>query len=286
MRQTMSLSIRLLQEADLENADAIVQAAFKSSESRLIDLYMYRKIQPDGWYLASQNGTPVGMVGTTDYAAFAYVGMMAVHPQAQRRGVGLALMRHLLAWLDKQCMPFILLDASPAGQPLYEKLGFVAYNPVVVFQRRSGLTCYDRPPHVQVVSVRDLDELVKYDADVFGADRGKVLHVLLTKFPERAFMLRGKGGQITGYVIAQQSRIGPWVMLQSCDAEELLRAALVLPYEETISVTVPAVNREAIELLQRYGFERVRTNRHMGRGVSGPPGQRQKIYAQTSLAVG
>ncbi len=286
MRQTMSLSIRLLQEADLENADAIVQAAFKSSESRLIDLYMYRKIQPDGWFLASQNGTPVGMVGTTDYAAFAYVGMMAVHPQAQRRGVGLALMRHLLAWLDKQCMPFILLDASPAGQPLYEKLGFVAYNPVYVFQRRGGLTYHDRPPDVQVVSVRDLEELVKYDADVFGAARGKVLHVLLTTFPERAFMLRGKDGQITGYVIAQESRIGPWVMQRSHDAETLLRAALSLPYTGTVSVVVPEVNREAVELLKRYGFETARVNRHMGRGSSAPPRQLRRICGQTSLALG
>ena len=286
MRQTMSLSIRLLRESDLENADAIFQAAFKSSESRLVDLHMYRKIQPDGWFLASQDGTPIGLVGTTDYAAFAYVGMMAVHPQAQRQGVGLALMRHLLAWLDEQRVPFILLDASAAGQPLYEKLGFVAYNPVVVFQRRGGLTCHDCPPHVQVASVRDLDDLVQYDADVFGADRGRVLHALLTTFPERAFMLRGESGQMMGYVIAQESRIGPWVTQRSHDAETLLRAALSLPYAGTISVVVPEVNREAAELLERFGFETARVNRHMGRGSSAPPRQVRRIYGQTSLALG
>jgi hypothetical protein len=41
MRHTVSLSIRLLLEADQENADAILQSAFKSSESRLIDLHMF-----------------------------------------------------------------------------------------------------------------------------------------------------------------------------------------------------------------------------------------------------
>jgi ribosomal protein S18 acetylase RimI-like enzyme len=286
MRQTMSLSIRLLLEADLENADAIFQSAFKSSESRLIDLHMYRKIQPDGWFLASQDGTPVGLVGTTNYAAFAYVGMMAVHPRAQRQGVGLALMRHLLAWLDKQRVPSVLLDASPAGQPLYEKLGFVAYNPVYVFQRRGGSPCHDRPPQVQAVSVRDLDELVQYDADVFGAARGRVLHALLTTFPERAFMLRGEGGQMMGYVIAQESRIGPWVMRRSHDAETLLRAALSLPYAGTVSVVVPEVNQEAVELLKRYGFETARVNRHMGRGSGAPPRQLRRVCGQTSLALG
>jgi ribosomal protein S18 acetylase RimI-like enzyme len=247
---------------------------------------MYRKIQPDGWFVALQNGTPVGMVGTTDYGAFAYVGMMAVHPQAQRQGVGLALMRHLLARLDKQRVPFVLLDASAAGQPLYEKLGFVAYDPVYVFQRHGGLECHDRPSHIQVVSGRDLDELVKYDTEVFGADRGRVLHALLTTFLERAFMLRGKGGQMTGYVVAQESRIGPWVMQHSQDAEMLLRAALSLPYAGTVSVVVPGVNQEAVELLRRYGFETARVNRHMGRGSSAPPRQLRRIYAQTSLALG
>ena len=286
MRHAMSLSIRLLLEADLENADAILKSAFNSSESRLIDLHMYRKIQPDGWFLALQNETPVGMVGTTNYAAFAYVGMMAVHPQAQRQGVGLALMQHLLAWLDQQRVPFILLDASAAGQPLYEKLGFIAYGPVVVFQRRSGLSCHDRLPHVQAVSIRDLDELVKYDTDAFGANRGRVLRALLTTFPERALMLRGEEGRMTGYVFAQENRIGPWVMQHSQDAETLLRAALSLPYSGTVSVVVPEVNREAVELLKRYGFETVRVNRHMGRGSGALPRQLRRIYGQTSLALG
>jgi len=282
----MSLAIRSLSEADLENANSILQSAFKTSESRIIDLHMYRKIQPDGWFLALQNGTPVGMVGTTDYGAFAYVGMMAVHPQAQRQGVGLALMRHLLAWLDEQRMPFVLLDASPEGQPLYEKLGFVAYDSVYVFQRHGGLASHDRPPQVQVVSTRDLDELVKYDTQVFGADRGRVLRALLTTFPERTLMLRGEGGQMTGYVVAQKSRVGPWVTQHPQDAEMLLRAALSLPCAETVSVVVPGVNQEAVELMRHFGFETARVNRHMGRGPSAPSRQLRRIYAQTSLALG
>lgn len=282
----MSLSIRSLSEDDLESADAILKSAFQSSDSRLIDLHMYREIQPEGWFLALQNGTPVGIVGATIYETFAHVGMMAVHPHAQRQGVGLALMEHLLAWLDRQRVPCVLLDASVAGQPLYEKLGFVAYNQVYVLQRRNGLSFHDHTPQVEPVSVQDLDELVKYDTDIFGADRGRVLHALLTTFPERAFMLRDDKGQITGYVSAQESRIGPWAMQRSQDAEALLRAALSLPYAGIVSVVVPEENRAAIELLSRHGFETVRVNRHMGRGSSARPRQRDRIYGQTSLALG
>ncbi len=179
-----------------------------------------------------------------------------------------------------------MLDASEAGRPLYDKLGFVAYDETYVFQRHSSATGQARPPHVQAISVRDLDELVRGDAPVFGANRRKAFQALLDIFPERAFLLRDERGRLEGFLFAQKNRIGPWVMLQPRHAEVLLQSALALSYEESVSVVVPAVNREALKLLQHYEFERVRTNRHMGRGAGAPPGQREKIYAQTSLAVG
>ena len=282
----MPLLIRPLSEDDLESADEILKSAFQSPSSRLMELHLYRKIQPDGWFLALQNETPVGMVGATLYATFAQVGMMAVHPHAQRQGVGLALMEHLLAWLEGWHVPRVMLDASAAGQPLYEKLGFVAYNQVYVLQRRNGLSLCGYTLRVEPVSIQDLDELVAYDTDGFGADRGRVLYALLTTFPERAFMLRDKEGQITSYVFAQANRIGPWVAQHPQDAQVLLQAALSLPYAGTVSVVAPEENPAAFELLGRYGFETVRVNRHMGRGASAPPRQRDRIYGQTSLALG
>jgi ribosomal protein S18 acetylase RimI-like enzyme len=75
-------------------------------------------------------------------------------------------------------------------------------------------------------------------------------------------------------------------MRQNKNAEALLQAALTLPYAETLSLAVPAVNQEAIDLIKGHGFEQVRANRHMGRGPGEPPDQRKNIYAQTSLALG
>jgi ribosomal protein S18 acetylase RimI-like enzyme len=282
----MTISIRPLADADLETVDAILKLAFQSSISRLHDLRLYRQIQPDGWFVASHEEHLIGMVGATNYETFAHVGLMAVHPDAHRQGTGYALMQFILARLEQQGVSEVWLDASDAGRPLYDKLGFVAFDETFVFQGDSNSALVERSPYIQTISMQKLDELVQGDTDVFGANRRRVFRVLLDAFPQRAFMQRDEAGRVMGYVFAQNNRIGPWVMFQSGSAEDLLRAALALPYEETISVTVPAVNQEALELLQRYGFERVRTNRHMARGISGPPGQRQKIYAQTSLALG
>ncbi len=282
----MNIFIRPLADADLQAADAMITSAFRSPVSRLRDLQLYRRIQPDGWFLASGCEQPVGMVGATNYDVFAYVGLMAVRPDAQRQGVALALMRFLLTELDRQRIPLILLDASEAGHLLYKKLGFVAYDETLVFERHGRFAMPERPSRIEPISDRELDELVQWDKAVFGAYRRKVFEVLLDVFPGRAFMLRNERGQIMGYLFAQRSRIGPWVALEPHGAEALLQAALTLPYEEAVSVVAPAANQKGTELLQRYGFRRIRTNRQMGKGAGRPPGQRKKIYAQTSLAVG
>jgi predicted N-acetyltransferase YhbS len=282
----MPITIRPLEDPDLETASNILNLAFHTSGSRLEDLRLYRRMQPDGWFVAVQAERLVGMVGAANYGTVAHVGLMAVRPDAQRQGLGLALMQYLLARLDQQGVPLVTLDASQAGRPLYEKLGFTTWDETLVFQRPGRPEWQDLPAHVQLLSVRELDELVQADTDVFGADRSKVLRVLLEAFPGCAFLQRDEHGRLAGYLFTQHNRIGPWVMLQPGNAEALLLAALGLPHAGLLSVTVPEANREAQELLLGHGFERVRANTHMGRGAGGPPGQRWKIYSQTSLAVG
>jgi GNAT superfamily N-acetyltransferase len=282
----MPISIRVLSDTDLEVADTILKSAFQRAESRMEDLGLYRATQPDGWFLALRDGLPVGVVGSKIYREFAYVGSMAVHQDAQRQGVGLALMQHLLAWFDSLGVPLVLLDASEVGQSLYDKLGFVAYDRSFVF-RRSGMTQVHEPSGlVRVVSVHDIDELAVWDVGAFGALRTDVLHALLTAFPGRAFMSCGQRNQIAGYCFAQTNRIGPWIARRAEDAEALLEAALSLPYQGAVSVVVPEVNRGAVVLLNRYGFECVRTNRHMARGTSVSSRRRENIYGQTSLGMG
>ena len=282
----MTISIRTLGEADLEIADNLLRSAFGGAASRRFDLGLNLQLQPDGWFLAQQGGSPVGMVGATIYGSYAYVGMMAVHENAQRRGVGLALMEHLLEWLAQQEIPLVVLDASPAGQPLYEKLGFVPYEDTLVYQKQAGPIRARLTAPLSPVAPGDLRELAEFDRPIFGADRRKLLHLFYDSFPGRWFLLRDRKRSITGYLCAQRGRIGPWISRSAATAELLLQAALALPFEEPVSVVVPSTNPEALDLLERHGFTRVRTNRHMGRGQDAAPSQRQIIFGQASLSLG
>ncbi len=267
-------------------ADAILKAAFRGRLSRRHELGLYRRIQPDGWFVASRRGDPVGMVGAVVYDAFAHVGMMAVHPAAQRQGVGMALMRFLLSRLDRDGVPLVSLDASEAGRPMYEKLGFVAHGETLTFQRRKAAGGRAPAADIPRISRGELPEVAAWDARCFGAGREKVLRILWADAPDRALLLRDSAGRIAGYLFARPAGIGPWVCRCADAAEQLIKAALALPYAGAVSAIIPAENRAAVDLILRHGFTRTRANRRMSRGAGAGAGVRRKIYAQASLALG
>jgi GNAT superfamily N-acetyltransferase len=285
MHNSIRPSIRPLQDIHLTAADEVLRLAFRGPSSRLEDLRLYRRIQPEGWFAAFQQERLVGMVGAACYGAFAHVGLMAVRPDCQRQGLGRLLMEFLLARLEQQHILLVTLDASAAGRPLYEKLGFVACDDTLVLERPLNAPVPE-PAGGQPLSSAALAELAEADAPVFGADRRNVFQALGEFFPGRTFIQRDEQGHLSGWLCAQSSRLGPWVMLRPEGAGALLQAALTLPFDGPLSVTVPSGNRPALELLGRHGFAAVRSNTHMRRGPGGCPGQRERIYSQTSLAVG
>jgi hypothetical protein len=211
---------------------------------------------------------------------------MAVHQNNQHQGIGLALMQNLLAWLEKKQVSVVKLDASPVGQPLYERLGFIDIGSVVVFQREIPPPALSIPLNVRQLSFPDLKNISDLDGRAFGTDRGQLLHQLLVDSPRRAFLAADKIGKINGYLFAQQNRIGPWVMQNADEAEALLHAALSLQFPGPITIVVPGENMAAVTLLKKHGFIPKRINRHMVKGFILPAGQRKLIFSQTSLSLG
>jgi GNAT superfamily N-acetyltransferase len=308
---------------DLAIADGIVIAAYPQHVSRAREIRRYLGLQPDGWFLAWEDGVAVGMGGVVSYDDFAYIGLIGVVPERQRQGVGMAVVRHILEWIDGQGIPMALLDASPAGAPLYERLGFVTDDQSEVWQHEAW-TAFQADALADIISPNPdvLAALAAYDTPYFGTNRVEVLHTLMREYPGRTLLLddrpiitasdsRRKARQaskkislsvdtpaaITGFLIAQAQSIGPWVATTPGDAEALLRQALTFSYDSSPTVLVPAANGDALDLLRRYGFVRQRSLRHMRRaGRSGATGRsgasgtqahgRQGIYGLASFTLG
>jgi GNAT superfamily N-acetyltransferase len=279
------IAIRALTLDDLDTADAIMIPAYGVPRSRKHDLRRYLALQPDGWLLALLDGQPAGMGGAIDYGPFAYIGLMAVLPALQRHGIALAIMERLLTWIAARGCPAALLDASPAGERLYEKLGFVDDDTVIQYIQ-DDCAAHPRPSkRVGPLTEADLAALEAFDTPIFGASRAAVFAALRAEHPKRAFVARDEAGALEGYLFAQPQTIGPWAARGPAAAEALLAAALALDFEEAPRVLTPGANTHAAGLLLRYGFSPQRALRHMRLG-SAVAARRDLIYGQTSYAIG
>jgi len=281
----VSLVVRPMTVADLEAADEIAVAAY-GGPGRRSQLARYLALEPEGWMLALRDGTPVGLGGATVYGPFAYIGLMAVHPLWQGQGVAHAVLEHLLVWLQVRRCPIVRLDASAMGRPLYAKRGFVEDDTVVLFVQDDA-----RPPRVQgapaaPARAEDFPTLVAFDAPIFGALRAHVLASHLAEEAANAWLTRDAAGAVTGYLVAQEQTLGPWIARSREEAEALLTAALSRPGALERQVLVPGANHAAPALLEQYGFKATRTLSHMRLGGTSAPGDRALIYGQTSFALG
>lgn len=144
----------------------------------------------EDWAFALELGTgilaedPSGILGTAMHwkhgAHHASLGMVIVSPLQQGRGIGRDLMNRTLAALDGRTT---FLNATIAGQPLYEKLGFSAVDRV--FQHQ-GIAAVDNPTAVPAdgqsirdIGVSDLVSLARLLSDAAGYDRTDVLRAIL-----------------------------------------------------------------------------------------------------------
>jgi GNAT superfamily N-acetyltransferase len=272
----MHVEYRLLTLDDVPAADQITMAAYQAP-SRAVEIARDLALQPDGWWLAWTDGVPVGFGGVVDYGPFAYIGLISTLPTMQRQGIGRGLMDHILAWLEGRGCPMALLDASPAGKPLYDQLGFVTDDRSVVWQGSAPEDLAatvahlhdkdaDTATRVLLMTQDNLTALCAYDTPRFGADRWAVFADLLVAYPERAWLAQDATGAITGFAIAQPRTIGPWLADDPATACSLLAHALALPFTQPPTVLAPASNTAAASLLESAGFAPLRALSHMRRG--------------------
>jgi GNAT superfamily N-acetyltransferase len=177
---------------------------------------------PDGRGLA---GTVVLTRWGADYAA---VGMMLVAARYGRRGLGRALMEHLLGAAGEGAT--VTLFATDMGRPLYEKLGFAPVRTNVSFVGRFRAPSGPDYRGVRVATEADLPAILDLDQAAFGADRGHIL-TRLPAFADRIVVDAGgpPGRGIGGYAAAWHNTaastvIGPLVAPDGEAARRLVTA--------------------------------------------------------------
>jgi len=266
----VSARIRLMTADDLPAAMRLAcEAGWNQIEA---DWRRFLAMQPDGCFVAEHQGGCVGTVVACMFDQVAWIAMLLVDIAQRGQGFGQALIEHALAFLDEQRIATVRLDATPLGQPLYEKLGF---RPQFELARYAGVlpAAVDDALGEKRLAARtaqrpDIERIVNLDRGITGTDRRQFLVRLFDEKPDPLRVVESLG-EIAGYMTVRcgrcASQLGP--CLGSADAcPALLADAATTLAGQTVFVDVPMSNSPAVEFTQSVGLKVQRTFVRMCRG--------------------
>jgi GNAT superfamily N-acetyltransferase len=192
---------------------------------------------------------------------FGWVSMVLVHEPYRRRGLGTRVFEAAVAALrDRGLVP--MLDATPAGEPLYASLGFRAVERLTRWRGRGAGTA---PPSGDPLGETELVAVSRLDREAFGADRTAVLADLAAR-PASVHLLDPAEG---AFLLSRPGRtalhLGPLVARSPARAASLLHASLELVCGPVL-VDVPDRQQELAALLAAGGFEPERPFARMALG--------------------
>lgn len=264
----MTFHIRTMMAEDVSAGMSLKTAAgWNQTEA---DWHRFLRADPAGAFVAEAAGQVVGSVTTMVYGTrLAWVGMMLVDPAHRRKGIGEALMRAALGYLETCGVGSVGLDATPMGRPLYERLGFRA---VADLNRWA----YDRPPAATAPEppsptpgTIDLNALFEQDTEVFGADRSGLIRSFVDAAPER-FVVSSLGVSRPDYGLTRPrtlaDHIGAWVADEPGGAATVLEALVSRSTAHRVIADVPSDHPFAGRLLHGFGFRIARDLTRMFRG--------------------
>jgi len=241
-----------------------------------------------GGWLAVKDGRVVGTVAFLRYGHhFSWLSMMLVDPRLRLTGIGSRLLGAALDALKEESC--VRLDATPAGEPLYRRYGFV---PEYELTRARVTVAAERfrrsPDSVHPIGPGDLSEVFARDREVFGADRSELLASFYARAPEFAWTARGQAGDRTGatsllgYCFGRPGyryeQIGPIVAESASVASDLVSHCLSGRDRRTVVVDASRLAPDWTQWLESVGFEMERPFLRMRRGENRYPGMPDRQF--------
>jgi len=220
----------------------------------------YRRMltfSPHGLFMASVDGTDLGMVSTTSYGPIAWIGNLVVLPGSRGLGLGAALMQKAIDYLTEAGAKSIRLDGVQLAVPLYHRLGF---KDEYWSLRYTGVAEAHDVTMTRPMVLDDLAAVEVLDLAVFKGPREGAIRYVHGNNPGLAFT-SWDGNDLTGYIMAKRGKsnikIGPWICKPGHGevAEELLRSLMNQVQGEALWVGLPEGNIDGVRILESNGFK-------------------------------
>ncbi len=263
------------------------QAGWNQIES---DWRRFMNMEPEGCFVAELNGCPAGTTTTCIFEKVAWIAMVLVDKESRGQGVGTKLLKHSFDYLNARKVKAVRLDATHLGQPIYEKLGFVPEYELARFEGTapSSITLggslkaigfgdggEKSIPKRHKASPRDcrlrlppFADMIKFDRQMTGTNRTKMLSLLFKEFPENT-RIRTLHNKIDGFITmrpgANAFQIGPCTATINA-GPALLSDALNRCAGNVVFVDIPTGNVPAVKITESNGLKIQRRFMRMCRG--------------------
>lgn len=283
----MTLRIRPMTSADIPHGMRFKAAAgWNQTEA---DWERFLSLEPEGCFVAERGGEVVGTATTCRFGqACGWIAMILVPPERRRQGIGSALFKHAVAYLEGQGVASVKLDATPVGRAVYLQVGFVDEYEL---QRREGITATAESHGVIPMTEAHLDRVLALDRPIYGADRRDLLIRLYREAQGSGGSFCGvfQKGEVEGYAMGRPGGraafIGPVVARTEEAGVELFKWAMTRVAGQPVFFDIPILNPVAVRLADEYGFVVQRPFTRMYRGVN-CPGDPTRIYATSGPEKG
>ncbi len=239
------------------------QAGWNQTES---DWLRFLKMEPEGCFAAELGGRTVGTTTTCAFEGVAWIAMVLVDVDYRGKGVGTELLKYALNYLDKRKVKTVRLDATSAGQPIYEKLGFALEYQLARFE---GIAPSGKRGTLVTKAVPAIyASIIEFDKWTTGTNRGKMLRRFFEEFPEDIRIIQ-HGDKIAGFIMtrpgANAVQIGPCIATLDAGSV-LLQDALNRCAAEQVFIDIPVDNAEAVKVAEPSGLRIQRYFMRMYRG--------------------
>lgn len=208
-----------------------------------------------------------------------WISMVLVTASKRRQGIAQHLVGQCIAWLEARGLVPVL-DATPAGQPLYASMGF---SPVCGIKRFGGMADGAMPEGLRDVTAEDISWIAVLERDTFGVGRPAILRDLITR-PDAVALAESQSGFVLSRAGCNATQIGPIVAHDAASALRLLQGALARikgPVLIDALDAQPAIGA----YLETQGFTVERPFLRMAKGLTKPFGDpsRQFVIAGPEL---
>jgi GNAT superfamily N-acetyltransferase len=246
-------------------ADLLRRAGFGSTVGRLLDFPLAN--EHGVVFAAGDVRRPSGTASCASFGTTGWIGALGVEPAARRQGLGTALTQACVDWLRERGAQTVLLYATEAGRPIYERLGFVAAGTATAWRGQAPA-----PSDGQLRPLReaDRDALMRLDRELTGESREPVLDAVR---PLRGLCRADGDAELAGYAVASVWGAGVAIVARDEQAGMALLSA-ACSASGPATVIVPDTNEPARAAMSRWTFTRYNTATRMHLGPAPVEDQR------------